>query len=632
MNTRSLAFVLVGIFLSSANAQEKYSSTYEYEDGAYQDDYNPTRPYRSELGRNLGYAPEYVVHGLYRQPVSVLVLNDDVALVATKLTGQMFVLDLATWEVRQGLRIADANWGDLCLLENGLLAATETGNEQVVLMRWKDDSLKVVARLDAPGYPSRLTWDADAKTLLASARWSRRIYRWRIANDEQGNGALAQEYAPAEIPLAGGEIIALPKQDLVMVVDDFGRDFALLSRKDYSLIKHGQLYGHNVTGLASTPDQDIVYFPHQLLNEYAQSVVNDITWGGLMSNNLRWLQVERLIEFDGHDMFKKGRFYPLGTPGNGAGDPSSMAVSSTGRVAVTLAGTDRVTIGKEGDYYFKQVPVGMRPVDCAYTRDDEHLIVVNQFSDSLSIVTLADMTVKHIALGPIRPPTQLEQGEIAFFNSRLSHDGWMSCHSCHSDGHTNGQLNDNFTDHTYGTPKRVLTLLGQSRTLPYAWNGEVPSLEHQVKHSLESTMAHGQPADRSTVNAIAAFVRSLPAPPSVARARLALEERRAIQNRSDDLLGIHKGRELFSSLSCNDCHAGARFTSAGAFDVGLQDEESMRLFNPPSLVAVGQRQNSLFHDGRAHSLDDVLVKEKHQLSRDLSEEEIGHLVSFLESL
>ena len=48
----------------------------------------------------------------------------------------------------------------------------------------------------------------------------------------------------------------------------------------------------------------------------------------------------------------------------------------------------------------------------------------------------------------------------------------MSCHSCHTDGHTNGQLNDNLSDFkTFGAPKRVLSLLGKRDTMPLAWNG-----------------------------------------------------------------------------------------------------------------------------------------------------------------
>ena len=41
----------------------------------------------------------------------------------------------------------------------------------------------------------------------------------------------------------------------------------------------------------------------------------------------------------------------------------------------------------------------------------------------------------------------------------------MSCHSCHTDGHTSGRLADTLGDDTFGTPKRVLSLLGLGASL-----------------------------------------------------------------------------------------------------------------------------------------------------------------------
>ena len=49
------------------------------------------------------------------------------------------------------------------------------------------------------------------------------------------------------------------------------------------------------------------------------------------------------------------------------------------------------------------------------------------------------------SLGPRPELSLLERGERLFYDARLSHDGWMSCHSCHTDGHSNGHLNDNLS-------------------------------------------------------------------------------------------------------------------------------------------------------------------------------------------
>ena len=44
--------------------------------------------------------------------------------------------------------------------------------------------------------------------------------------------------------------------------------------------------------------------------------------------------------------------------------------------------------------------------------------------------------------------------------------------------------------------------------------------------------------------------------------------------------------------------------------MGLKDEVGHHEFNPPSLRGVSNR-DSFLHDGRAGSLEDVFVKEKH---------------------
>lgn len=37
--------------------------------------------------------------------------------------------------------------------------------------------------------------------------------------------------------------------------------------------------------------------------------------------------------------------------------------------------------------------------------------------------------------------------------------------------HTEGNSMTTLLDHSYGTPKRILSLLGQAETAPYSWNG-----------------------------------------------------------------------------------------------------------------------------------------------------------------
>ena len=202
----------------------------------------------------------------------------------------------------------------------------------------------------------------------------------------------------------------------------------------------------------------------------------------------------------------------------------------------------------------------------------------------------------------------------------------MSCQSCHSGGHTNGLLTDNFTDESFRSPKRVPSLLGQAETAPYSWAGKIATLEEQIAFSIKSTMASDHPVRPRDVDQLAAYVRTLASPPSVMQARLTLEEDAAAAKQ------VRRGRRFFRNAGCIDCHSGPLYTSEGTYDVGLRDERSMYEFNPPSLIAVSQRENSLFHNGQAKSIRDVIFRDHHQMPDDATERQRRDLVRYLESL
>ena len=117
------------------------------------------------------------------------------------------------------------------------------------------------------------------------------------------------------------------------------------------------------------------------------------------------------------------------------------------------------------------------------------MYVANSLSDTVSEVEInSGLLVRIISLGTRPNPTVVEQGERLFYDAKISHDGWMSCHTCHTDGHSNGQLADTLGDGSYGDPRPVPPLLGTSTTGPWTWTGSVDRLEDQVRKSVEKTM------------------------------------------------------------------------------------------------------------------------------------------------
>ncbi len=594
----------------------------------------------AELHDSTRFRPDYVdasqVAADYRQPTRVIFFDAHSALISTKRTGQLYQLDLPSKRLSVVHSDAACSWGELIQLSTTIVAISEHNAQQVVVFHHDDSLWKPVARLPAPGIAHSLAWDSEMQTLYASGQWSQQLYRWQFSSENPTSENLAnidnwKLHSPVDLQMCGGEILLLPKRGLVLVTDAFGCNYRLLDRQTGDILKRDQVYGHNITSLVAVHDEQKVLFPHQLLSEHLQSIRNDITWGGLITNSLRWLVVDRMLQQTGPEIFKQGRFYPIGTNGNGAGDLTSLRIADDGLIAITIGGTNRVALGRDSDYYFRQVDVGFHPVDCQFSPDNKSLLVVNQFSDSISIVNLQDDSVEHLALGPVREPTQAERGEIAFFDSSLSHDGWMSCHSCHSHGHTSGQLNDNFTDKSYGTPKRVLSLLGQSETSPYSWSGNLESLERQIEHSIHSTMSSDYDVPEATIADIAAYLRTLAPPPSLRAARLRPDSQVPSEHHVSAKV-VDDGRKLFESIGCADCHRGKWLTSSESFDIGLRDEVDMTRFNPPSLIGVSQRQGALLHDGRARSLRDLLEHHAHELPRSLTALEQNQLVEYLESL
>jgi cytochrome c peroxidase len=247
--------------------------------------------------------------------------------------------------------------------------------------------------------------------------------------------------------------------------------------------------------------------------------------------------------------------------------------------------------------------------------------VANTFADSISIVDLDPVRVRaEIPLGPpVRDLRPHERGEMRFFDARLSFESWFSCHSCHTDGHTSGRLNDNLTDGSFGTPKRILSLLGVHDTVPWAWSGQMPDLAKQVKTSITSTMQGSEPTAEQ-VSDIVAYLQTLAPPPGILTAR----------NRIDPEAS-KRGKHVFAVQKCATCHTPPTYTSPKTYDVGLRDEAGGNHFNPPSLRGVSQG-GPYFHDGRAATLEEVFSRHRHQLSGDVSADDIRDLLQFLRGL
>jgi cytochrome c peroxidase len=574
----------------------------------------------------------------WRAPSALWLAADGTTLIAAcEKSGTLAVIDTVERRLVSEISIGKAVAALAGSPDGSILVACDDIANQLILLDRSGQDISVRARVPLPPKPVRVALDPAGKTAFVSSSWSRQLSRVDIST-AQVSAAIPLGFAPRECTFL------VPGRTLI-VADAFGGQFALVDAAEARVVRQLEIPGHNIRGLALSPDTKHLLVSQMILTESAGTTRDNVFWGILMTSNLRVIPVAALLDAS-RTPIRETHTHFLGDPGHGAGDPNTVVTTSDGTTIVCLGGVGEVTVGRYQPHGFRRVSVGKRPVAVAVAPDERRAYVANHHADSISIIDLQErLNLGEISLAHLvapdgadtlavqdpgagagrrqSPPTvQLswaEQGERLFYDARLSLDGWYSCHSCHTDGHTNGQNADTMGDGTYGAPKSVLSLLGTGLTDPWAWNGSKRALEDQVRESLRQTMQPKSPPGERAVAAIHAYLQSL-APAPVTSWQQA------------DTAAIHRGSKIFRERGCTNCHAPPLYTNEYVYDVGLDDGEGgNRRFNPPSLRGVAHTA-PYFHDGRAKNLEAVFREFRHRLRSDLPESELQDLTAFLRSL
>ncbi len=501
-----------------------------------------------------------------------------------------------------------------------LLTCDPDANE-LILIRATRRGVEVVDRAPMPAGPRRIEVHPNGQTAVVSTRWARRVVRVNLDLSRPFDARLRPD-RHLDLPFAPHELLYLESIDRWVIGDAFAGTLGILDLETPRLTHTLNLPANNISGLAVQGNHEDarLWVAHQSLNSTASTLQPEVQWGVLMDNHLRYLAVDQLAELPNGDA-PQSKVIGLGDETGPGGDPGTILVTPEGLVAVALSGVNRIAVSETGrSGTFTRISVGDRPRDLAYHAPSRRLFVANQFSDTISVIDTEFFDrLPDIALGPRPELTAQDRGEHLFHDASLSLRSWFSCHSCHTDGHSAGLLNDNLGDDVFGTPKRILTLLGVSGTEPLAWHGGVDSLETQVLKSLEKTM-HNRTPSKQVARDIAAYLRTLQPPPAL------LPTREPI-----DTGLLAKGAKVFKQQRCGKCHAGEVYTSKDTYDVGIVDETGRTEFNPPSLRGVSQR-TQWFHDNRADSLEAIFAEHQHPNGKHLSKDEIQALTYFLKTL
>ena len=577
----------------------------------------------------------------YRVPVD-LVWQRNHLFVANSRTGTVSCLDpdagkvIAEWAVAESLS-GMAGWRE------GLLLLDDRQHRLIWTTRRPDSGhLESVLSIEVPRYPVDVAVSADESTVAVSSLWSRQL---TLLKGQQDGLRIAHVI---DLPFAPRSLMFLPNGSL-LVADAFGGHLAIVDSVTGERLEQHHVYGHNIRGLGLNGRDHTLLVACQSLDPGAFTSYERIFWGVVMQNGLYSLPLTQLLseadvtvnseltvnsevtvnsiaqepKYDGPSYVSQQR-YPLGTPSIGSGDPGAIAVTKNDTTLVLISGVNQVAFRTASHLPFERLKTGRRPESICLDAAEKRAFIANRFEDSITVVSLASESPSiesTIPLGITRELSPVEQGEQAFFDATVSLDGWFSCHSCHTDGHTNGQRADTFGDEDRGAPKKVVSLLGAGSTGPWAWNGSKSRLEEQIRTSLIISMQTQTPSAQLPTEPLAAYLRSLAPAPSIQEARRVPVAESILKLAAQD----------FDSTGCRNCHAGEAFTSEETFDVGIHDEMGEMIFNPPSLRGVSQRA-PYFHDGRAISLEDVLKSSHHDSANPLTEEQIQRLTQLLETL
>jgi len=266
---------------------------------------------------------------------------------------------------------------------------------------------------------------------------------------------------------------------------------------------------------------------------------------------------------------------------------------------------------------------------------------------------------------------KINLGRQLYFENRISKGAKISCNSCHkldtygqdnlpfSPGHE-GKVGGRSSPSTYNAAVHIAQF----------WDGRAPTVEEQAKGPVLNPGEMGAPSEAFVVSVlksmpeyVSAFQAAFPgeADPvtynNFGKAVGAFERKLLTPGKWDDFLKGNKqaltaeekkGFATFAKTGCVTCHNGAGVGGhmyqklglvkpwPGLKDNGRADvtknEGEKHFFKVPSLRNISETAPYL-HDGSVKSLEDMVkMMAEYQLAKQLTDEEVSSIVTFLKAL
>ncbi|QDU45305.1 Lactonase, 7-bladed beta-propeller [Symmachiella dynata] len=334
-------------------------------------------------------------------------------------------------------------------------------------------------------------------------------------------------------------------------------------------------------------------------------------------------------------------------------NPWELAISPDGqRLYVVFAGTDDMYVCDILDDNYREIKfvkvknLGRNPRAVRVAPDNQSFYVYNALD--FAVVKYDAHTLRPIATIPVCENPHDEQillGKVLFYSAQQPMVGrrWISCASCHPDGHSDGR-----TWHNPEGLRDTTALFGMAWTHPIHWSADRDEVQ-DFEHTIRSQLMQGRGLIRGDVNpALETPNRGLSAE---------LDAIAAYSNSHKFTLSPHaktglnaaakRGQKLFfdEETQCATCHGGPFFTDSRMekpfrlHDVGTGNDDPSEIMGPkydtPTLLGI-YRTAPYLHHGKAKTLRDVLTtqnkNDQHGQTSHLSAEQIDDLVEFLKCL
>ncbi|GAA4427946.1 cytochrome c peroxidase [Bremerella cremea] len=569
----------------------------------------------------------------YRSPVDVaLSKNGEWLVVANQSAGSISLIDTRRQVVLDELAVGKHPTAVAICLDGDHVLVSCSYSGQVSLVQVDGNTLQKKKTFDVGFEPNGLAISPDGQKAYTGL-----VATGEVAELDLEAGQLVRKFPVGPWPryltvTPDGSKLAVgcSGESKIVVVDIASGEIAYAEKLSG---------GINIGHLQCSADGKHVYFPWMVYRSNPISRVN-IRQGWVLGSRIA------RVRLDGPEYREA---ITLDESGTAVADPHGMVISENQkRMVVSASGTHELLvyrradlpwegIGGPGDFIdsrlmmdkdmFGRIDVGGRPMGMAMADDSRTVYVANYLKDAVQIVDIESRKLlAEIPLAPAIEVTQIRLGEALFFDAQRSLDQWYSCHSCHYNGGVNSKAMDTWNDGSALTMKTVLPLYDVDKTGPWTWHGWQVDLNDAMHKSFTTTM-QGEKVSEAEKEAILAYLKTDRSPPNPFRG-------------SDGQLSesAQRGKAIFESseANCAACHSGPYLTDGKIHDVGLgSDEDEYEGFNTPSLVGI-YRKVRFLHDGRAKSLEDVLVDfhspEEVSGTRALSDGELTDLISYLKSL